>query len=64
VVEGHGSPEQVNALKLNRQWLVKAVEIGELVEQTIGAALGARAVVADDIEDARVLSSWPWSAMV
>ena len=34
---------------------VDAIEVGHLVEQAIHAAFGARAVVADDVEDQRVV---------
>ena len=35
--------------------LLHAVEVGHLVEQPVHAAFGARAVVADDVEDQRVV---------
>ena len=47
--------------------LVHAVEVGHLVEEPVHAAFGARAVVADDVEDQRVVEltrspRWPGSA--
>ncbi len=55
VVEGHRPAELVHAAQHFREVLRDVVEERHLVQETVRAALGARAVVALDVDDERVV---------
>ena len=52
---GGGAAPLVVVLEHVRHSLLNAVEVGDLVEHAVHAALGAGAVVAEDVEDERVV---------